>query len=141
MVAASQISPLSSKILQYLYPLPNFGTPGANTNNYAAYFADPINSSQADLRLDQHISTRQNAFVHMTYKNRRLQRAPFATPPSTPSALLGAFSQPEIDYAISAGYTFVISPTVVNSFAGASQETTMRPHLAFKPAPLPASLA
>jgi hypothetical protein len=117
-LAPSQISPLSAKILEYLYPLPNFGTPGANTNNFAAYFADPINSSQADLRLDQHISTRQNAFVHLTYKNRRLQRAPFATPPSSPSALLGAFSQPEIDYAISAGYTFVISPTVVNELRG-----------------------
>ena len=75
MLAASQISPLSAKILEYLYPLPNFGTPGANTNNFAAYFADPINSSQADLRLDQHISTRQNAFVHLTYKNRRLQES------------------------------------------------------------------
>jgi hypothetical protein len=117
-LSPSQISPLSAKILQYLYPLPNFGAPGATTNNYAAYFADPINSSQADVRLDQNISSRQHAFVHMTYKNRRLQRAPFASPPSSPSALSGAFSQPEVDYAISAGYTFVISPTVVNELRG-----------------------
>jgi hypothetical protein len=113
-LAPSQISPLSKGILQYLYPLPNFGAPGATTNNYAAYFADPINSSQGDVRFDENISARQQAFVHMTYKNRRLQRAPFAAPPSSPSALLGAFSQPEIDYAVSAGYTFIISPTVVN---------------------------
>jgi carboxypeptidase family protein len=111
-----QISSLSKGILQYLYPLPNFGAAGATTNNYAAYFADPINSSQGDARLDEHISSRQQAFAHMTYKNRRLERAPFATPPSTPSALLGAFSQPEIDYAVSGGYTFILSPTAVNEF-------------------------
>jgi hypothetical protein len=117
-LAPEQIAPLSAKILQYLYPLPNFGTPGATTNNFAAYFSDPINSSQGDVRLDENISARQQAFVHMTYKNRRLQRAPFASPPSSPSALLGAFSQPEIDYAVSAGYTFIISPTVVNELRG-----------------------
>ena len=88
-LAPSQISPLSANILQYLYPLPNFGPPGATTNNYAAYFSDPINSSQADLRFDENISARQQAFVHMTYKNRRLQRAPFATPPSSPPRCSG----------------------------------------------------
>ncbi|MBV8904867.1 MAG: TonB-dependent receptor, partial [Acidobacteriia bacterium] len=117
-LAPTQISPLSAKILQYLYPLPNFGAPGATTNNYAAYFSDPINSSQGDLRFDESISSRQQAFVHMTYKNRRLQVPPHASPPSSPSALLGAFSQPEIDYAISAGYTFIVSPAVVNELRG-----------------------
>jgi hypothetical protein len=117
-LSASEIAPLSAKILQYLYPIPNFGAPGATTTNYAAYFSDPINSSQGDLRLDQTISSRQQTFVHMTYKNRRLQRAPFASAPSSPSALLGAFSQPEVDYAISAGYTFIISPTLVNELRG-----------------------
>jgi Carboxypeptidase regulatory-like domain/TonB dependent receptor len=117
-LAPSQISPLSAKILQYLYPLPNFGSPGATTNNYAAYFSDPINSSQGDLRLDQNISSRQQAFVHMTYKNRRYEVPPHASPPSSPTALSGAFSQPEVDYAISAGYTFIVSPTVVNEVRG-----------------------
>ncbi len=117
-LSSSRISPLAAGILQYLYPLPNFGPVGATTNNYAAYFADPINSSQGDLRLDQNFTPRQQAFVHMTYKNRRLQRAPFASPPSSPSALSGAFSQPEVDYAISAGYTFIISPTLVNELRG-----------------------
>ncbi len=117
-LSSSQISPLAAGILQYLYPLPNFGPAGATTNNFAAYFADPINSSQADLRFDQNFSSRQSAFVHMTYKNRRLERPPFASPPSSPSALSGSFSQPEVDYAISAGYTFIISPTVVNEVRG-----------------------
>ena len=113
-VPASQISPLSLKMLQYLFPVSNYGAPGATSNNYAAYFATPISSNQADLRFDQVISTKQQAYVRMTYKNRRVQNPPT----STSSALLGPFSQPEIDYSISAGYNYVIAPTVINELRG-----------------------
>jgi len=113
-LAASQISPLSLKLLQYLYPVSNYGVPGAASNNYAAYFATPINSSQADLRLDQVISPKQQAYVRMTYKNRRVQNPPS----STSSALLGPFSQPEIDYSVSGGYNYVISPAIINELRG-----------------------
>ena len=111
-LAPGQISPLSTKMLQYLFPLPNLGLPGATSSNYAAVFQTPINSAQDDLRLDQQISARQSVNFHVTYKNRRVQA------PSNGSASLGSFSQPEIDYAIQGGYTFVISPTVINEFKG-----------------------
>ena len=117
-VAPSVISPLSQKMLQYLFPLPNYGAPGATSNNYAAYFDTPINSNQADLRFDQNISGRQNAYVRLTYKNRRVENPPSATAPNTVSALLGPFSQPEIDYAVAAGYTFIISPALINELRG-----------------------
>jgi hypothetical protein len=111
-LAPNQISPLSEKMLQYLFPLPNFGPPGATSNNYAAYFATPINSAQDDLRLDQQINSRQSVNFHVTYKNRRVEA------PSNGSASLGSFSQPEIDYVITGGYTFIISPMVINTFKG-----------------------
>ncbi len=113
-VPASQISPLSQKMLQYLYPLPNYNGAGATANNYAAYFATPIKSNQADARFDQIISTKQQAYVRLTYKNRRVLNPPS----STSSALLGPFSQPEVDYAVSAGYNYVISPSVINELRG-----------------------
>jgi hypothetical protein len=113
-VPASQISSLSQKMLQYLYPLPNYGSPGATSNNFAAYFATPIKSNQADARFDQIISTKQQVYVRMTYKNRRVENPPT----STSSALLGPFSQPEIDYAISGGYNYVISPAIINELRG-----------------------
>jgi hypothetical protein len=112
-VPASQISPLSLKMLQYLYPVANYGLPGATSNNYAAYFGTPINSSQADLRLDQVISPKQQAYVRMTYKNRRVQN-----PPSSGSALQGPFSQPEIDYSVSGGYNYVVTPSIINELRG-----------------------
>lgn len=111
-IPASEISPLSEKMLQYLFPLPNYGPPGATSNNLAAYFATPINVSQADLRLDQTISSKQSVNFHITYKNRRVDV------PSNGTASLGSFSQPEIDYAMVGGYTYVISPTVVNELKG-----------------------
>ncbi|MCU1259799.1 MAG: hypothetical protein JWO80_2684 [Bryobacterales bacterium] len=113
-VPASQISPLSLKMLQYLFPLPNYGAPGATSNNYAAYFATPIKSNQADTRFDQIISSRQQTYVRLTYKNRRVQNPPS----STSSALLGPFSQPEVDYSISGGYNYVLSPSVINELRG-----------------------
>jgi len=113
-VPASQISPLSLKLLQYLYPTSNYGIPGATSNNYAAYFNTPINSSQADLRLDQVITPKQQAYVRMTYKDRRVENPPS----STSSALLGSFSQPEIDYSVTGGYNYVVTPTIINELRG-----------------------
>jgi hypothetical protein len=111
-IPASQISPLSQKMLQYLFPLPNYGPPGATSNNFAAYFPTPIYSNQADLRFDQQLTSKQSVNFHMTYKNRRVDV------PSNGTASLGSFSEPEIDYALIGGYTYVISPTVVNELKG-----------------------
>ncbi|MBV9771087.1 MAG: carboxypeptidase regulatory-like domain-containing protein, partial [Bryobacterales bacterium] len=111
-LSASQISPLSLKMLQYLFPVPNYGPPGATSNNFAAYFPTPIYSNQADLRFDQQLTSKQSLNFHITYKNRRVDV------PSNGTASLGSFSEPEIDYALIGGYTYVISPTVVNEVKG-----------------------
>jgi hypothetical protein len=113
-VPAGQINPLSQKMLQYLFPLPNYGTPGATSNNFAAYFATPIKSNQADLRIDENITSAQHAYVRMTYKNRRVQNPPTVTS----SALLGPFSQPEIDYSVTGGYSYLISASLINELKG-----------------------
>jgi hypothetical protein len=111
-IPSSQISPLSAKALQYLFPLPNYGAAGAISNNYLASFAEPIKSNQADLRVDRTLTQRQQVYVRMTYKNRRVENTP------TGSALLGPFSQPEIDYALAAAYNYVITPTLINELRG-----------------------
>ncbi|MGD0135442.1 MAG: carboxypeptidase-like regulatory domain-containing protein [Bryobacteraceae bacterium] len=111
-LSANQLSPLSQKMLQYLFPLPNYGPAGATSNNFAAYFPTPIFSNQADLRFDQQLTSKQSVNFHMTYKNRRVDV------PSNGTASLGSFSVPEIDYALIGGYTYVISPSVVNELKG-----------------------
>lgn len=112
LIPASRISPVSLKVLDLYYPLPNTGAPGAIANNYARNFATPIGSNQGDLRLDQNIGARQTAFARFTYKKRDVQNAP------TGSVNAGATLAPEIDSGLTAAHNFVISPRLVNEFRG-----------------------
>ncbi len=109
-IPSNQISPLAQKALQYLYPLPNYGPPGAVSNNYLASFSEPINSSQGDLRVDENLTSTQQVYARFTYKNRRVSNAPAGSP------LLGPLSQPEVDDAFTGAWNWVVSPTVINEF-------------------------
>src|SRR4051794_2010919 len=121
-IPASQISPLSAGIMQYLYPTPNYGAPGAIANNYIAYFDTSTSSSQGDMRVDHNLTARQQVYARMTYKNRRVLNAPTGGSSSgvtlLGSPLLGSFSQPEIDSALTAAYNYVITPAVINELRG-----------------------
>lgn len=113
-IPRSQISPVALNALKYLFPLPNTGSATAIANNYVQNFPTPIRSDQGDMRLDQTISSKQTAYSRFTYKHRDVISAP--TPGGSPagSALLGPFSQPEIDFGLVVAHNYVISPTVVN---------------------------
>ncbi len=107
-IPASQITPFALKSLQSLFALPNSGSPNAISSNYTANMPTPVNSDQGDLRLDQKLTDKQNIFARMTYKKRSV----FTTPSG--SALLGPFSRPERDYALTAAHNYLITPTVIN---------------------------
>jgi hypothetical protein len=111
-IPVSRISPISANALNLFYPLPNTGAPGAIANNYALNFPTPIRSDQGDIRLDQNMGSRQNAFVRFSYKKRDVQNAP------TGSVNAGATVAPEIDAGFTAAHNFVITPRVVNEFRG-----------------------
>jgi hypothetical protein len=111
-IPASQITPLAQAALNYLYPLPNRGAPNAVSNNYLASFAEPIKSNQADMRFDQQITSKQQVYARMTYKNRRVIGTPSGSP------LLGGISQPEIDEALVVAYNYTISPSIINELRG-----------------------
>jgi hypothetical protein len=115
-IPMSEISPISLNVLKYLFPVPNTGAANAIANNYVQNMPTPISSDQADVRLDQVISSKMSAFARGTYKIRSVDVAPSPGGASTPtgSALLGPFSLPEIDFGFTAAFNYVISPTVVN---------------------------
>lgn len=113
-IPMNRISPLSLNVLQYLFPLPNTGAPGAIANNYAQNFPTPINSDQGDMRVDQTINAKQNVFGRFTYKKRDVAVAPVQGGAVNGSALLGPFSLPEVDYGVTLAHNFIISPTLVN---------------------------
>ncbi|MBV9507360.1 MAG: TonB-dependent receptor [Acidobacteriia bacterium] len=115
-IPLSQMSPVSLNALNYLFPLPNTGSPNAIANNYVQNMPTPISSDQGDLRLDQVINSKQTAFARGTYKTRSVEVAPSpgGTPTPTGSALLGPISTPEIDFGFTAAHSYVLTPTLVN---------------------------
>jgi hypothetical protein len=44
-------TPIAAKVLQYLFPTPNYGSADAVANNYQTNFPSPISSNQGDIRL------------------------------------------------------------------------------------------
>jgi hypothetical protein len=107
-IPASLISPLSTKILNYFFPLPNYGAPGAIANNYETAFPTPITSNQGDMRVDRNITDKQTAFARLTYKVKETEGAPSG------SVVLGGSTAIERDYAISGAYNYIITPALVN---------------------------
>jgi hypothetical protein len=120
-IPKSQLNPYSQKLLRLIYPLPNYGGPGAIVNNYLADYPDPIKSSQGDIRMDQSFGTKHSIFVRYTYKNRRItdsQRDGYGPTSNPSSPLLGGVSRPEIYNSLATSYNWVISPSLVNELRG-----------------------
>ena len=120
-IPPNQLNPYSQKLMDFIYPLPNYGAPGAVSNNYLAQYAIPINSAQGDARIDQSLGPNHAIFVRWTYKNRRLTtpEGDGYYPNENPSSpLLGGVSRPEIYNSLAASYNWIISPSVVNELRG-----------------------
>ena len=117
-IPKSQINPYSQKLMDFFYPLPNYGAPGAVSNNYLASYATPINSSQGDVRMDQSLGPKHLIYVRYSYKNRRVTNYPKDGSGNPGSPLVGETSNPEIYNSMTAAYNWVISPAVVNELRG-----------------------
>ncbi len=125
-IPVSQLSPYSQRALAAYYPMPNYGAPGAVTNNLLANFAIPIKSNQGDIRIDQYIGSKHQFFARFTYKNRRVFQVPtsgFSTtnPPSSPA--LGSLLAPEVDNALTMAWNYTITPTLINELRGGWSES------------------
>ncbi len=117
-IPASQISPYAQKLMNFLFPLPNHGAPGAVSSNYVASYATPINSAQGDVRIDQNIGAKHLIYVRYSYKNRRVTDFPKDGNGNPGSPLVGSTSKPEIYNSMTTAYNWVVSPTVVNELRG-----------------------
>ncbi|MBC7927061.1 MAG: TonB-dependent receptor, partial [Bryobacteraceae bacterium] len=111
-IPASRISPISSRVLDLLFQMPNSGSPTAVANNYRQNFSTPISSDQGDVRLDQNISSSQTAFARFSYKKRDTTDAPAQT------VLAGATKRPEYYYGLTVAHNYVLSARLVNEIRG-----------------------
>lgn len=126
-IPPNQLNPYAQKLLNLIYPLPNYGPPTAVGNNYLATYPIPINSAQGDVRIDQVITPKHMVYARYTYKNRRiedLQRTGFGTSSNPSSPLLGGEFLPQVYNALTAAYNWVISPSLVNELRGGFTKAT-----------------
>jgi hypothetical protein len=118
--SAVPISPVAAAVMSRLYPLPNTGPANSYQNNYATNFPAPISSNQGDLRVDHTITSKQSVFARLSYKVRDVSTAPDPTCSGfctvAGSLLTGGYSQPETDIGLTAAYTYVITPSLINEF-------------------------
>jgi hypothetical protein len=121
-IPQSQISPLSTAMLNNLFPMPNTGS--GIVNNYVTNFPSSVNSDQADLRLDQQVTQNQNFNVRGTYKYKLTDTAPT----TSLSPVFGDSIVPEHDFSISGAYNWIIRPTLLNEvrlgWTGQNMQTT-----------------
>jgi hypothetical protein len=117
-IPKSQLNQFGQNLLNFFYPMPNYGPAGAIVNNYLTLYPTPINSAQGDIRIDQVINSKHSIYARYSYKNKRVTDFPISSPgvPGLPAP--GELSQPQIYNSLTVAYNWVISPTLVNELRG-----------------------
>lgn len=108
-IPSTSISPIAQKIISQFYPLPNVG-PGTvvQNNNYVANRPATISSNQFDIRGDQYINPKMQAFARFTYKN--------ANQLSPNNLLVPSSSNYEDDRLFVVSYSYTLKPNLLNEF-------------------------
>jgi hypothetical protein len=109
-IPGSRLDPISSAVAQ-LYPAPNVS--GAMANNYIVNAAGNEQIDQGDGRMDHNITDRQQVFARFSWSQiNRFQQPPLPGLADGGSYSTGNYIEDTRGAAI--GYTFAISPTMVN---------------------------
>ena len=119
--SAVPVSTISSNLLQYLMPTPNYGAAGSFANNYQINFPSPISANQGDVRLDKVLSSKQSLFARFSYKNRQVITAPlpvctFTYCAEAGSPLQGGYNTPEIDEGLTFAHNYSFTSRLLNEF-------------------------
>ncbi len=112
-IPASELNPVSLKLLNY-YPLPNrAGSPVTDSNNFVGTAGLPTDSDQYTVKVDENISEKQNLFGRWSQKRQFKQLAGefFGTNDPGGNGTLAPDNRLEGGF----GYTYVFSPTFVMS--------------------------
>ena len=62
-IPASQLNPYTQKLLNFIYPLPNYGASRRDLQQLCGHYPIPINSAQGDVRIDQSLGPKHLIFV------------------------------------------------------------------------------
>ena len=109
-------SPAMAKLLGYL-PLPNFGAPGQNFNNYATSVGQQSNADQYDGRVDYNLSANHHIFGRYSLADFTLHGSgAFGDLAGGPTPLGFAGNSLARNQSLALGYTYTLSPTLIADF-------------------------
>ena len=113
-IPAGRINPNAQKILDYYYPLPNQGTLSSGMGVYQQFVPQTRNRQRADLRIDHEASKNDSIFLRASYQHRNPNSIQF----ESGNALTNlGIRNTQLDTAtVVAGWTKILSPTMVNEF-------------------------
>jgi Carboxypeptidase regulatory-like domain len=100
------VNPISQKLLNQYYPLPNVNSPGSSFN-YETLQSTPANTNGFDIRLDHYITSSQQIYARFSWKNLLTDTA---------NILLPDDINVEHDRSLLVSYNYTISPKMVNEF-------------------------
>ncbi len=113
-IPANRIDPVAQKMLDFYYPLPNQGTLSSGMGVYQQFLPQTRNRQRADLRIDHEASSKDSLFLRGSYQNRNPSSIQFEAGNALPN--LGIRDM-KLDTATAiAGWTRILSPTMVNEF-------------------------
>ncbi len=112
-VPASRIAPVSQKVQNFFYPLPNFGPPGLQSGNWRGQFPGQTGFTHFDdfgVRVDQNFSNGDKVYARVSYRRLPLTAREAVLPP------IGQRDQLRGARSAVASWTHLFSPAVLNEF-------------------------
>jgi hypothetical protein len=111
-IPSSMINPVSQKLLNGYYPLPNVNSAGSSFN-YETLQPIPSNTNGFDARLDHYITSNQQIYARFSWKNLLSDSGQLGEPANP---LLPNDINVEHDRSLIVSYNYTISPKMVNEF-------------------------
>jgi len=124
-IPANRIDPTAQRILDFYYPLPNAGTLSSGMGVYQQFVPQTRNRHRADLRIDHEATSNDSLFLRGSYQYRNPNSIQF----ESGNALTNlGIRDTRLDTAtVVAGWTKILSPTMVNEFrVGYNYDTSKR---------------
>jgi hypothetical protein len=111
-IPASELSPVTQKLLTKYYPQPNFNS-GSTTGNYRYLEPLPTSTNGYDIRIDEYLNSKNQLFGRWSWKN---IPSNIAATNNTVAQLLPPINSSESDRNLILSESYTITPMIVNEF-------------------------
>jgi hypothetical protein len=110
-IPASRLDSAAQNVMNFFYPLPNFGTLSTGYGRYRQFVPETRTRHRADLRIDHELSSNDSLFLRGSYQKYTPNNITFEM---NGNDQLGILQRDLKTAAVVGGWTKIVSPTVVN---------------------------